>query len=123
MIQELGIVYILNTAYSERDVNEELYGPDRKFLGISMDDDSSYDISKDFSRCIEFIKSAQVEQQPILIHCMAGVSRSATITIAYFMQQKKMSLEEAAEYVFQKRRIIFPNIGFIKHLMEFEKNL
>ena len=123
MIQDLGIVYILNTAYSERDVNEEMYGPERKFLGLSMEDDSSYDISKDFSRCIEFIKTAHAQQQPILIHCMAGVSRSATVTIAFFMQQKKMSLEQAAEYVFQKRPIIFPNIGFIKHLMEFEKNL
>ena len=123
VIQELGIMYILNTAYSERDVNAEMYGPRTKFLGISMDDDSTYNISKDFIQCIEFIKTAKQAQTPILIHCMAGVSRSATVTIAYIMQQHKKSLRDAASFVFERRPIIFPNIGFIKHLMEFEKKL
>lgn len=123
MIEDLGITYILNTAYSERDVNTEMYGPERKFLGVSMDDDCTYDISKDFIQCIEFIKTARKEQKPILIHCMAGVSRSATVTIAYIMKQHNMSLNDAAAFVFKKRPIIFPNVGFIKHLMEFEKKL
>ena len=123
MIQELGITYILNTAYSERDVDTAMYGPQRKFLGVSMDDECTYDISKDFVQCIDFIKAAQEEKQAILIHCMAGVSRSATVTIAYFMQQHKMSLKDAAAFVFKKRPIVFPNVGFIKHLMEFEKKL
>ena len=123
VIQELGIMYVLNTAYSERDVDREMYGPQRSFLGLSMDDDCTYDISKDFIQCIEFIKTAKKEQKPILIHCMAGVSRSATVTIAYIMQQHKMSLKDAATFVFEKRPIIFPNVGFIKHLMEFEKKL
>ena len=123
MIEELGIVYILNTAYSERDVDKDVYGPAREFLGLSMDDDCTYDISKDFVECIKFIKTAKEKQKPILIHCMAGVSRSATVTIAYIMQQHKMSLQDAAAFVFEKRPIIFPNIGFIKHLMDFEKKL
>lgn len=123
VIQELGIMYILNTAYSERDVNTEIYGPQRKFLGVSMDDDCTYDISKDFIQCIEFIKTAKKEQKAILIHCMAGVSRSATVTIAYIMQQHKMSLKDAATLVSKRRPIIFPNIGFIRHLMEYEKKL
>lgn len=123
MIQELGIMYILNTSYSERDIDTEMYGPHRKFLGVAMDDDCTYDISKHFIQCIQFIKKAKEAQQPILIHCMAGVSRSATVTIAYVMQQHKMSLKDAAAFVFKKRPIIFPNVGFIKHLMEFEKKL
>ena len=123
VIQELGIMFVLNTAYSERDVNKDIYGPQRNFLGVSMDDDCTYDISKDFIQCIEFIKTAKKEQKPILIHCMAGVSRSATVTIAYIMQQHKMSLKDAASFVFEKRPIIFPNVGFIRHLMEFEKKL
>jgi len=104
-------------------VNEEMYGPQRKFFGVAMDDDCMYDISKDFVQCIEFIKTAKQQQQPILIHCMAGVSRSATITIAYFMHQHKMSLKDAAAFVFKKRPIVFPNVGFIQHLMDFESKL
>ena len=57
----------------------------------------------------------------VLIHCKAGVSRSPTITIAYFMRLNKWSFNKAFSFVFQKRKQIDPNMGFIVKLREYEK--
>ena len=47
-----------------------------------------------------------------LVHCFAGVSRSATITIAFIMTDKNMTFYDAMSFVRKRRHIIFPNIGF-----------
>ena len=38
----------------------------------------------------------------ILVHCYAGVSRSASMVIAYFMAEKNMSFSEAFSFVKSK---------------------
>jgi len=48
----------------------------------------------------------------VLVHCYAGVSRSATCTIAYLMQEREMSFEDAFSFVSKQRPVIFPNMGF-----------
>jgi protein-tyrosine phosphatase len=48
----------------------------------------------------------------VLVHCFAGISRSATVVIAFLMKYKKMNFEEAFEFTKQKREIINPNFGF-----------
>ena len=48
----------------------------------------------------------------VLVHCFAGVSRSATCVIAYLMQEKEMSFEQAFSYASKRRPVIFPNMGF-----------
>lgn len=47
-----------------------------------------------------FLKFAPTEKAKasngcVLIHCLAGISRSATIAIAYIMKRMDMSLDEA----------------------------
>ena len=75
-------------------------------------------IIKYFGECLNFIKG----DDKVLVHCAAGVSRSASIVIAYIMWDKKMSFEEAFEFVKSKRNI-GPNNGFIEQLKLFEKEL
>lgn len=58
-----------------------------------------------------------------LVYCVAGVSRSASICIAYFMKHHQLSLLEAYNYVKLKRPRIKPNCGFFKQLIEYEKQL
>jgi hypothetical protein len=59
----------------------------------------------------------------VFVHCYAGVSRSAAIVIAYMMQEHSMNMFEALHFVKQKRNSVFPNAGFQRQLMDFEKKL
>ena len=59
----------------------------------------------------------------ILIHCMAGVSRSVTLTIAYLMHRFRMSMQSAYQFVKEKRPAISPNLNFMGQLVEFEREL
>lgn len=53
---------------------------------------------------------------------MAGVSRSSTLAAAYLMRDHGMSLTEALITI-SKVRLIFPNDGFLKSLIAYDKKL
>ena len=65
--------------------------------------------------CI-FLDEAVSSQCGVLIHCFAGVSRSATVTIAYLMRHRCMSFDSAHGVVSEKRSGISPNIHFLMQL-------
>lgn len=56
----------------------------------------------------------------VLVHCQAGISRSATICLAYLIQSRRVRLEEAFDFVKQRRGVISPNFGFMGQLLQFE---
>lgn len=58
----------------------------------------------------------------VLVHCMMGVSRSATCAIAYLMIVKKMSAVDAIRTV-RMRRDIRPNDGFLQQLADLDNEL
>ena len=56
----------------------------------------------------------------MLVHCFVGVSRSATISIAYLMRLKRMTYEKTLKLVKSKRPDVMPNVGFIQQLIDYE---
>ncbi|CAG9860260.1 unnamed protein product [Phyllotreta striolata] len=76
-----------------------------------------------------FDKAANLIQQvsnlggKILIYCVAGVSRSACICLAYLMKHHRLSLLDAYNFVKLRRSRIKPNCGFFRQLIEYEKQL
>ena len=59
----------------------------------------------------------------MLVHCLAGISRSATICIAYLMYAGRVSLDTAHDYLKHRRPLIAPNLNFMRQLAEFESQL
>lgn len=58
----------------------------------------------------------------LLVHCVMGRSRSATLFLAYLMICERMTVVDAIEHVKKRRRII-PNWGFLKQLRELDMRL
>lgn len=59
----------------------------------------------------------------VLVHCMMGVSRSATIVACYLMKYKNMNHTDVLDYMKTKRSIVNPNNGYLKSLENFENIL
>lgn len=57
----------------------------------------------------------------VLVHCIMGISRSPTITIAYLMIKKGFRAKDAVEKI-KRARDIRPNNGFLKQLVQLEND-
>lgn len=81
------------------------------------------DLSHYYDEAFSFINDAVETQGKVLIHCNAGISRSAAITLAYLMKTLNLSYDTAWTLLKAKRPSINPNIGFIIQLKNYEKQL
>ena len=61
-----------------------------------------------------------IQENKILIHCKAGVSRSVSLCAAYLMLVEGIQLHAAVEWIQNQRPIIAPNEGFKTQLAKFE---
>lgn len=65
-----------------------------------------------FEQTFQWIDQAVQSGEKILIHCRGGVSRSATLVIAYLMKRCRLPYETVLNYVRAQRPAIEPNRGF-----------
>ncbi|KAF9218004.1 hypothetical protein BGZ59_003786 [Podila verticillata] len=84
---------------------------------------SQHNIQHDFAAAFEFIDQSVAQGGKVLIHCQLGVSRSASLVIAYVMRAQGMGLSEAYDFVKQLSAVISPNMTLMYQLAEFEKSL
>lgn len=90
---------------------------------IDVIDYQGENIAMYFDEAVEWMEKMLEGGKNIFIHCAAGVSRSGSFTIAYFMKSKNMSFKEAFLFVKSKRRCVKPNSGFHEQLIAYEKKL
>ncbi|XP_059360636.1 uncharacterized protein LOC132098592 [Carassius carassius] len=129
-LKEMGITHILNTAaykeYPEGKIDKKAgYYQEMNitYYGVLVMDEHRFDISKDLFPASEFIhKALSNTENKLLVHCIDGVSRSATFFLAYLMTHHEMLLEDAIDHVIHKRWIR-PNRDFLKQLITLNSNL
>ena len=79
---------------------------------IEIADSPSARIIDHVPRGLQFISESQKSGKNILVHCAAGVSRSASMVIAYMMVKYSLDFDSAKSIVKSKRGCIWPNNGF-----------
>ncbi|XP_029371945.1 dual specificity protein phosphatase 26 [Echeneis naucrates] len=115
-LAKLGITHILNCAQSKwRGGAEHYAGMNITYHGIEAHDSPTFDMSINFYPAAEFIHKALMSGGKVLVHCTVGVSRSATLVLAYLMIRHNLTLVEAIKKVKDHRGVI-PNRGFLRQL-------
>ncbi|XP_061586816.1 dual specificity protein phosphatase 26-like [Cololabis saira] len=115
--------HILNAAHSKRRGQPDIYGGmNISYMGIEGRDSCDYDMSFNFQAAVDFIHSALSRGGKVLVHCQVGVSRSATLVLAYLMLKQGLTLVEAICAVKDKRGVI-PNRGFLRQLIKLDVKL
>ncbi|GAA6061410.1 hypothetical protein JCM10212_004468 [Sporobolomyces blumeae] len=88
-------------------------------------DDGIDSIQPHIDEAVAFIEDARRRGGKTLVHCKVGVSRSASIVIAYLM--KEVALDLASAYLLTRSRrlniLIQPNLPFMAALHAFEASL
>ncbi|GLD71104.1 dual specificity protein phosphatase 16 isoform X1 [Lates japonicus] len=120
LMQQNDIAYVLNASNT---CPKPDFIPDSHFLRVPVNDSFCEKILPWLDRSVEFIEKAKASNARVLVHCLAGISRSATIAIAYIMKRMDMSLDEAYRFVKEKRPTISPNFNFLGQLLDFEKKI
>ncbi|EGG15127.1 hypothetical protein DFA_09951 [Cavenderia fasciculata] len=123
LLKQLKVTHILSAINDFRPKYDVIN--DFKFKIIDIMDMENANIKQHFEDTFEFIEQGRNEEtdSTVFVHCFAGVSRSATISIAYLMRKQSIGFEEAYAFVLNQRRVIYPNNGFIKQLLEYELQL
>lgn len=86
------------------------------YFRVEMADSFQSNIENHLPAVLEFIEQARKEGHNVLVHCAAGISRSASFVIAYMMVKYNMQYEAARDFVRSKRGCIMPNLGFRRQL-------
>ncbi|XP_029794404.1 dual specificity protein phosphatase 2 [Suricata suricatta] len=115
-LQACGITAVLNVSASCPNHFEGLF----RYKSIPVEDNQMVEISVWFQEAISFIDSVKHSGGRVLVHCQAGISRSATICLAYLIQSHRVRLDEAFDFVKQRRGVISPNFSFMGQLLQFE---
>jgi len=89
-------------------------------LIIPVQDSEYDDILIHLPDASRFIRTALDAGGKVLVHCLMGISRSATVVAAYLMSTRHISVHKAISVIKRARPRIQPNYGFIKELHIFE---
>jgi len=90
------------------------------WFNINVDDTEDEQISAHFDSTYDLITDHRSQGKNIMIHCRQGISRSATIVLAYLIREKKWTRRQAIEFVSRISPIIDPNDSFMDQLKEWE---
>ena len=129
VLQHYGIDCVLNVSDHMTDMNKGQYKL-HSHVVIKIDDNPGAAnkmlrevLPKTMRYLDSFIHPEAPSNKRVLVHCAAGVSRSATVILAWLMKTYGMGRDNAIKFLQSRRSIIRPNDGFLRILGEWEKYL
>jgi protein-tyrosine phosphatase len=113
---------IINLNYPENNAPKGCLMIDKsKIYKLGIEDAVFENLYPYFDLLASLIITSLKENKTVLVHCHAGISRSTSIIVAFFIKYGNMSLQDALKKIHQKRNIIQPNQSFLKQLDHYSK--
>ncbi|XP_061564476.1 dual specificity phosphatase 29-like [Cololabis saira] len=125
LLVNLEITHVVNAADGQQriDTGPRFYKDTNiSYYGIEAPDCKHFDLSPFFAETADFIHEALSNKGKVLVHCARGISRSATLVLAFLMINEGLNLVQAAEVVRRSRNIL-PNVGFLEQLRHLDSTL
>uniref|UniRef100_H3CIH6 Dual specificity phosphatase 22b n=1 Tax=Tetraodon nigroviridis TaxID=99883 RepID=H3CIH6_TETNG len=110
-----NITHILSIHDSAAPILKEM-----TYLCIPAADLPTQNLTQHFKQSIMFMHESRLKGEGCLVHCLAGVSRSVTLVVAYIMTVTRLGWSDALAAVKVARPCAAPNVGFQHQLQEFE---
>ncbi|KAL3096020.1 hypothetical protein niasHS_005780 [Heterodera schachtii] len=110
-------------------VNATREVPNLKSLGhiqrmkLWVEDTTDEDLFPHFDIVADQIHAVIQDRGAVLVHCVAGVSRSAAICLAYLLKYRTRSLRAAYHLMCSKRPMVRPNLSFWRQLIHYEQQV
>ena len=95
---------------------------DVKYLHI-MSNDMSVPEFADLVSAIDFIHRRITNDEPVMVHCLAGMGRTGTILACYLVKHQKMSADEAIQKVREERSGSIQSFPQEEIIFQFAKSL
>ncbi|XP_015037210.2 protein phosphatase Slingshot isoform X2 [Drosophila pseudoobscura] len=111
-LQKNGVRHILNVT---REIDNFFPGT-FEYFNVRVYDDEKTNLLKYWDDTYRYITRAKAEGSKVLVHCKMGVSRSASVVIAYAMKAYKWEFQRALDHVKERRSCIKPNKNFLSQL-------
>ncbi|ETO35768.1 hypothetical protein RFI_01294 [Reticulomyxa filosa] len=92
-----------------------------EFMDSCLNDPPSSKEEKSTTNVTSKKKANKQSQDRVFVHCHKGLSRSASIIIAYEMHKHQRSFESVYNDIRKSRSFIMPNIGFQVQLQAFHR--
>ncbi|KAG2559893.1 hypothetical protein PVAP13_8KG035563 [Panicum virgatum] len=89
-------------------------------MAVPLRDTEAENLLDHLEPCLHFVDEGR-KVGNVLVHCFAGVSRSASIIVAYLMRSEQKSLEEALQSLKEVSESACPNDGFLDQLKLFQE--
>ena len=77
----------------------------------------------DLVKTVNFIHDRIVNDEPVMVHCLAGLGRTGTILACYLIKYKKMSADEAIQKVRDERPGSIQSFSQEEIIFQFAKSL
>ena len=121
-ISEIKITHIISIGcdplYSNLDVTNYKYDIE--------DNGDKNNMTLFFTKVIpeihEIMNKCLNQHQKVLVHCQAGMSRSAIVIITWLMKYQNMDYDKAYKFVKERRPVISPNISFVEYVKQMKYN-
>ncbi|CAF1467774.1 unnamed protein product [Adineta steineri] len=123
VMQDHHITHVINVSITGQKAPFLDENDDEHFLRIPINDCLNALLLPFFDQAFSFIEKARLNNGRVFIHCLAGISRSPALAVAYIMRHLNLSADDAYRYIKARRSHISPNFNFLGQLSEYERGL
>lgn len=118
---KLGITYVLNLAAKSASMD---YESGMTVLSIPAEDRRGFRILERYlEKCHRFIKEGLRDGGKVLVHCDAGINRSAVIVAAYMLLEGSRTFSNILSFLKDHRGVVLTNTCFVVELVSLAKSL